>query len=145
MTLDEIRESATMTDDMLMAIKESNDLTMCRLRSLIEGIDYEEHPVPAQMLTKALNCIKQVKDYVDEVTGLNCAYYDSAIEQEREAEQSSGDDLDNLIEQIKGALAGATPGSDVVIVLRKEDNTTNNTLNAIMEMLQEKHPEEQIT
>ena len=120
MTPDEIRESSTATDEMLMGVAEANDLAFRRLRELLEGIDYEEHTVSAQKLAKAFSCVKQVQDFIGEVTELNHAYYQTANTLEAEAAKSSSDDLDQLVEQVKAAMAGADPGTDVVFVVRKE-------------------------
>jgi len=121
MTPDEIRESSTATDEMLMGVAEANDLAFRRLRELLEGIDYEEHTVSAQKLAKAFSCVKQVQDFIGEVTELNHAYYQTANTLEAEAAKSSSDDLDQLVEQVKAAMAGADPRTDVVFVVRKEE------------------------
>ena len=128
MTPDEIRESSTATDEMLMGVAEANDLAFRRLRELLEGIDYEEHTVSAQKLAKAFSCVKQVQDFIGEVTELNHAYYQTANTLEAEAAKSSSDDLDQLVEQVKAAMAGADPGTDVVFVVRKEDSAESTTL-----------------
>ena len=126
MTPDQIRQSAADTGEMLEYASHSNDITFRRLRELISGIDYEEHPVPAQKLTKALNATRRVEELITETAELNQVYYQSADELEsKQRTQSDADDLNGLIEQIKGALAGADSGSDVVIVVRKASDNAS--------------------
>ena len=59
--------------------------------------------------------------------------------QRAETAKSSSDDLDQLVEQVKAAMAGADPRTDVVFVVRKEESeelqqhpSTEDQINTIL-------------
>ena len=124
-TPEQIRQSATMTAHTLKKIDDLTGTAFNEATDLLDDITHEEHPEAHYLLQQSLHTLKRTDFFLAKVANLNGEYAASASTLEKaqraEAAKSSSDDLDQLVEQVKAAMAGADPRTDVVFVVRKED------------------------
>ena len=129
---EEIRQSAAMTAQKLEKIDNLTGEAFNKATDLLDDITCEEHPEAYRLLQQSLQTLKRTDSLLSKVNQLNIDYHKSANVLEKaqlaEVAKSSSNDLDQLVEQVKAAMAGADPGTDVVFVVRKEDCSTKTTL-----------------
>jgi len=134
-TPEDIRQSAAMTAQTLEKIDNLTGEAFNKATDLLDDITHEEHPEAHYLLHQSLQTLKRTDFFLNRVNSLNIEYHKSANTLEKaqraEAAKSSSNDLDQLVEQVKAAMAGADPGTDVVFVVRKETDTVTVKMSAL--------------
>ena len=134
-TPEQIRQSAAMTAQTLEKIDNLTGEAFNKATDLLDDITHEEHPEAHYLLHQSLQTLKRTDFFLNKVNSLNIEYHKSANTLEKaqraEAAKSISNDLDQLVEQVKAAMAGADPGTDVVFVVRKETDTVTVKMSAL--------------
>jgi hypothetical protein len=121
---EKIRQTTAMTTQALRDIDNFTGEAFNRATDLLDDITREDYPEAYPLLQESLQTLKRADVLFNRVYQLNIEYYKSVNDFEEaeraEAAKNSSNDLDQLVEQVKAAMAGADPGTNVVFVVRKE-------------------------
>jgi hypothetical protein len=88
--------------------------------NLFEEVDSNGQVETANEVEATFAYLTRAIGHLNEASHHHKEYERTANALKAEAAKSSSDDLDQLVEQVKAAMAGAGPGTDVVFVVRKE-------------------------
>ena len=124
----EIRACVNKADNEINSISLLLFNALSRANALREGSKVYENPAACNEMDALCQYINSAHGALGEVADYNREFETEADAIEAEATKSSSDDLDQLVEQVKAAMAGADPGTDVVFVVRKEDSAESTTL-----------------
>ena len=119
-TPEEIRRLVAVADNEISSISLLLFNALSRANALREGSKVYENPAACNEMDALCQYINSAHGALGEVADYNREFETEADAIEAEATKSSSDDLDQLVEQVKAAMAGADPGTDVVFVVRKE-------------------------
>jgi len=89
--------------------------------NLFEEVDTHASIETANEVETACDYLTRANGHLNEASHHHKEYERTANALEAETAKSSSNDLDQLVEQVKAAMAGADPGTDVVFVVRKEE------------------------
>ena len=138
-TPEEIRRLVAVADNEINSISLLLFNALSRANALREGSKVYENPAACNEMDALCQYIDSAHGALGEVADYNREFETEADAIEAEATKSSSDDLDQLVEQVKAAMAGADPGTDVVFVVRKEESeelqqhpSTEDQINTIL-------------
>ena len=120
-TPEEIRRLVAVADNEISSISLLLFNALSRANALREGSKVYENPAACNEMDALCQYINSAHGALGEVADYNREFETEADAIEAEATKSSSDDLDQLVEQVKAAMAGADPRTDVVFVVRKEE------------------------
>ena len=120
----EIRRLVAVADKEINGISLLLFNALSRANALRKGSKEYENPAECNEMDALCQYIDSAHGALGEIADYNREFEteaDALENIEDEAAKSSSDNLDKLVEQVKAALAGADPGTDVVFVVRKEE------------------------
>ena len=127
----EIRRLVAVTDTEINSVSLLLLNAFTRANELREGSKVYENPAMCNEMDALCHYISSANGALGEIAHCNRDFEAKADVIEDEAAKSSSNDLDQLVEQVKAAMAGADPGTDVVFVVRKETDTVTVKMSAL--------------